>query len=231
MSAVELTRPPGADIFGINTDAAAVAGLYEDQQDLASQEVFMELMMTELQHQDPLDPMENQEFLNQIAMLTSVEQLRAANSNLETLQLYQSSINNAQSVSMMGKTVKASGDAFTYSGEGNVDLDFRLGANAVSSTVTIFDAEDYAVRTIELGQVDSGEQEVTWDGHNEDGSPMGEGEYTYKVTAKDADQNTISTLTFIKGVVEGITFEGGIPFLHIGSHQVTMGEVLEITQE
>ncbi len=229
MSSVELTRPPGADIFGISDNK--VAELYQNQNDLVNQEVFMELMMAELQHQDPLDPMENQEFLNQIAMLTSVEQLRDANANLETLQLYQSSINNAQSVSMMGKTVKAAGDAFQYSGEGSVDLDFLLGTDAASGTVTIFDSEGYAVRTIELGNLDEGDQEVSWNGLNDDGSPMAAGEYTYKVSATDGDQNSVSAQTFIRGVVEGITFESGIPLLHVGSHKVTMGEVLEITVE
>jgi flagellar basal-body rod modification protein FlgD len=229
VASVELTRPTGSDIFGANDSQAQ--GLYGDTNDLATQEVFIELMMTQMQHQDPMDPMSNEQFLSQLAQLTTVEQLRAANTNLETLQLYQSSINNAQSVSMMGKVVKAEGDSFQYDGSGTVDLDFRLGAAATQVKVTVYDVEGNAIKVIEVGGLEAGDNEVTWSGQNDDGSPMDEGEYTYKVTATDTDQNAVLALTFIKGRVDGITFEGGIPLLHVGEHQVSMGEILEIYEE
>lgn len=229
MSAVELTQAPGLQFYGV--DQNRVSELYNGQDDLVTQEVFIQLMMTQMQHQDPLEPMENQEFLSQLAQLTSVEQLRSANSNLEILQLYQSSINNAQSVSFLGKNIKAAGDSFQFEDDGSVDLSYRLGSDAAQVKITIFDGEGNAVRVIDAGNLDKGEHEVEWDGRNDDGSPLPAGEYTYAVSAKDGDGNTVSTLTFISGLVDGVTFEGGIPLLHVGSQKVTMGEILEINQE
>ena len=198
--------------------------------DLASEEVFLNLLLTQMQNQDPLDPMDNQEFLSQIAQLSTVEQLRTTNSNLETLQLYQMSINNAQSVSLIGKEVTAAGDSITLEESGDTELSFNLAGEAKTAKVVIYDAEGSVVRTINLNDLEEGENSVTWDGNDRDGNPCTVGEYTFEVTAEDSSGLAVTADTFIVGVVTGITFEEGTPMLQIGSHQVSMGDVFKVNQ-
>jgi len=214
------------------TDSSASTMETASSQDLATQEVFIELLTAQLQYQDPLDPADNQEFVSQLSQLSTVEQLRTANANLETLQLYEMSINNAQAVSMIGKSIKASGDVTVMDSSGRADVSFCLDNDAAVARITIYDSDSgNAVRTFEAYELEAGNQVVTWDGENNDGSPLPEGEYTFSVTAEDTDGNTVGVETFISGVVEGISFENGIPLLHVGNQKVTMGEIFEVMQE
>jgi flagellar basal-body rod modification protein FlgD len=172
--------------------------------------------------------MENQEFVSQLAQISSVEQLQTVNSNLQMLSLYQSSINNAQAVSLIGKNIKASGDSVAYDGDGSTELSYKLDKPAAKVTITISDAKGNVVRTLELTNVSQGEQSATWDGTNMDGSPMEEGDYAYKVTAVDTSGGTVGATTYISGLVQSITFENGAPVLMVGSHKVSMGDILEV---
>ncbi|HPQ69729.1 MAG TPA: FlgD immunoglobulin-like domain containing protein [bacterium] len=199
--------------------------------DLMTEEVFLELLMTEMQYQDPLDPMDNQQFLSQLSQLTTVEELRSANTNLETLQLYQASINNAQSVSLIGKEIRAAGDTINLTDdEDDAEFSFDLQGDAQVVTITIYDANDKAVRSITKNNLEEGLQVLSWDGLNNDGSPMDAGEYTFTVTAEDADGNSVTATTLISGIVTGVSFDSGTPVLHIGSQQVTMGDIMEVMQ-
>ena len=219
----------GADLYGVNQQTAQQVGA---KQDLASQDVFIELLMAQMQHQDPLDPIDNQQFVTQLAQLSTVEQLRSVNSNLEMLQLYQSSINNAQAVTMIGKQIKAAGDSCTLSSSGgDAELSFNLAADAATVKVNISDANGNPVRSLDLSNLKKGDQTVTWNGLNSDGSPMDAGEYTFSVSATDTEGTPVTAETFISGVVDGVTFESGVPMLHIGDHKVSMGEIYEVTQE
>jgi flagellar basal-body rod modification protein FlgD len=226
--ATELTAAPSlTSLYGANSSDAA--NLYaQGQTDLASEEVFLQLLMTQMKNQDPLDPMENQEFISQLAQLSTVEQLRTTNSNLEVLQLYQSSINNAQAVSLIGKEIRASGDAFHYDGQGAAEMDYNLAADAATVTVAIYDSTGAVVKTLELGAMSAGDQVAEWDGTNTDGSPLEAGDYTFKVTATASDGSAVTASTYITGVVDGVAFENGMPILKVGTHDVTMGEILEV---
>lgn len=225
-----INQIPYTSVSGASGDYSTVAEP-ENTNDLADMNVFLELLMTQLQYQDPLSPMENQEFISQIAQLTTVEQLRNANSNLEIIQLYEMSINNAQSVSMIGKTIKAQGDVTELDDSGEAEVSFRLREAAAKAHVTIFDENGHAARTIDLTALEEGEHTITWDGTNDDASPLGEGEYTFTVTAEDENGNSIEVDTFISGVVSGVSFEDGVPMLHVGNHKVTIGMIYEVRQE
>ena len=198
--------------------------------DLLDKEVFLEMLITQLQNQDPLSPMENQEFTDQLASLTQVEQLRYANTNLETLQLYQSSINNAQSVSMIGKHVKAMGDSFEV-GDDEANLSFHLDRDASKVEVSIFGPEGNLVQTIEKTSMDEGLNKVSWNGKDINGSPAQEGEYTFTVTAEDSEGGNVEAVTLITGIVQSVLFENGVPMLDIDGQKVSIGDIYEVNNE
>lgn len=226
MSVITSANLAGTNAVGYEPTTTATAGT----SDLMTEDVFLELLMTEMQYQDPLDPMDNQQFLTQLSQLTTVEELRSANSNLETLQLYQASINNAQSVSLIGKEIRAAGDTINLTDERDAEFSFDLQSDAQVVTITIYDANDKAVRTITKNNLEEGLQILSWDGLNNDNSPMDAGEYTFTVTAEDSDGNSVTATTLISGTVTGVSFDSGTPMLHIGSQQVTMGDILEVKQ-
>jgi len=83
---------------------------------------FLKMMIAQLQHQDPLNPLDGTDFTAQLAQFSSLEQLSNMNTQLETLGLYQSSLNNAQSISLIGKEVTARGNIVKVDGAASADL-------------------------------------------------------------------------------------------------------------
>lgn len=192
-----------------------------------NQEVFLRLLLTELQNQDPMNPLEGREFIAQLATLAQVEQTRKTNEALELLLQYQSSINNAQAVSLLGKKVRATGDEFTYSGA-NVELSFYLEQNAASVDVKIYDSAGKIVRTMSLGAQNEGLVNFKWDGLDNRGNKVPNGNYKFDVTAKDENGKSVFAQTLMEGVVSGLSFDTDGLHLIVNGHKVSLSEIYEV---
>ena len=120
--------------------------------------------MTQLQHQDPLDPQKNEEFVAQLAQFSSLEQLTNANDSLDSLYVAMASMNNASMTQLLGKEVLAYGDTVHYDGSGEMDLNYESAGDATSATLTVTDESGKVVWTQELGSLESGEGSVTPEG-------------------------------------------------------------------
>lgn len=191
------------------------------------QEVFLKLLLTELQNQDPMNPLEGRDFIAQLATLAQVEQMRKTNESLEILLQYQSSINNAQAVSLLGKKVRAAGDEFTYSGA-NVELSFYLEQNAASTDVKIYDSQGKIVRTMSLGAQNEGLVNFKWDGLDNDGNKIPNGNYKFEVAAKDEDGNSVFAQTLMEGVVSGLSFDADGLHLIVNGQKISLSEIYEV---
>ncbi|MCC6156476.1 MAG: hypothetical protein IT350_00365 [Deltaproteobacteria bacterium] len=199
--------------------------------DMLDKEVFLNLLMTQMKQQDPLDPMDNQQFLDQLASLATVEELRTSNANLATLQLYQSSINNAQSVSMIGKEVRASGDTMRLAHDGDsTKLHFLLEGEAKDAEITIYNAKGTVVRTITANELEEGINRVSFNGLDRNGSPLPAGDYKFEVKANGGDGTSVTATTLISGRVEAVSFDSGGPELMIDGQKVMIGDVYEVAE-
>jgi flagellar basal-body rod modification protein FlgD len=112
-----------------------------------------------------------------------LEQLSNINDNLEYLHLFQASINNAQAVTFIGKEVMALGNEIQVNDGAAEACDFELTANAAGVAVNIYDSVGNFVKTIEQGAMDAGRQTVIWDGTDQNGNPVADGNYTFEVMA------------------------------------------------
>jgi flagellar basal-body rod modification protein FlgD len=199
-----------------------------EKKDLLDQDVFMSMLIEQLKSQDPLNPMDTAQMTSQLASLSSLQELKSVNANLETLQLYESSLNNAQSVALIGKRVKAVGTSLAVPESGPVEVPFYLGQAAAKVTITISDENGKTVKVIELTDQAKGDHGQMWDGTDTTGQRVAPGSYKYAIKAADADGGEIKVDTFIEGIVESIRFEGGIPILMINGHEVSLGDIYEI---
>ena len=191
---------------------------------------FLRMLVAQLQHQDPLSPMESTEFTSQLAQFSSLEQLTDVNDNLKYLQLYQASLNNAQAVNFIGKTVKASGDSISVTGGVAGKIQFNLAGNAGEANVYVYDSAGNPVKTIECGALSAGGQSIEWDGTNDDGYGVSDGKYSFDVVATDADGNTVDASKIIEAKVTGVTFDEGTTYLLSGDVRIAMGDVIEVTE-
>lgn len=197
-------------------------------------DAFLRLLIEQMKNQDPLNPMESQDFASQLAQFSSLEELRGINDNLnqgiQIDMLLTRAINNTMSANFVGKSVKAVGNTLSYSGSGDATLAFRLASDADHMKVSIKDDTGKVVRTLELKNYTAGDQSIEWDGKDSDGEQMAEGSYTFEVEAYDANEASISVDTFTFGRITGVRYEGGNTMLVVNGVEIPFSQIIEITQ-
>lgn len=190
---------------------------------------FLKLLVTQLGNQDPLNPMDGQQFAAQLAQFTSVEQLMNISETLgengQMNAILAQSINSGVAAGLIGKTVQTASNQLNLGAAGPGILKFRLGDTADAVTVTIRDQAGNLVRELELGGRSSGDHEVEWDGADLAGQRVKEGAYTYEVEAKTNGGEAVGAETFFRGQVDRITFGRDGIMLWIGGVKVPMKDV------
>jgi flagellar basal-body rod modification protein FlgD len=193
-------------------------------------DAFLTLLITQLQHQDPLNPTDSTEFTAQLAQFSSLEQLSNVNENLNTLKLYQASINNAQAVSFIGKNIVSKGKTLPVTSGQPAACEFELSADAKRVVVSIYDAAGSFVKDIQATALKAGKQSLSWDGKDRNGNTVADGSYSFEVQAESASGEKVGVTTYSKGTVTGVTFEDGVTYLIVGRTKVAIGDVTQVSQ-
>jgi flagellar basal-body rod modification protein FlgD len=199
---------------------------------LLGKDDFLKLMLTQLRYQDPLNPMEGTEFATQLAQFSSVEQLSNINTNItqsiDATQILSQAIGNALSATLIGKEVKASGEQFAYSGTGDVRLGYSLSGVADKVAVRVVDSYGATVRTLSSGGGLKGDNEVLWDGKNDQGGSVAAGQYKLVVKASDADGNAVTTTPFVFGHVTSVRFKATGTVFVVDGMEIPISKILEV---
>jgi flagellar basal-body rod modification protein FlgD len=196
--------------------------------DMQGQDTFIKLLVTQMQYQDPLNPQSNHEFVAQLAQFTALEQLMGVNDKLASLYSATAAMNNASMTQLLGRQVVAYGDSFEYSGTGGKELHFEVMADTATATLTVLDEDGKVVARKELGALDQGESSWTWDGTNVHGNPIGEGTYTFKVTAKDSSGNEVFVNPLLVGEVDEMSYVSGTPTPSIDGTSFSIANILRV---
>jgi flagellar basal-body rod modification protein FlgD len=189
---------------------------------------FLNLLMRQLQYQDPLKPMDNQEFTSQLTSFSSLNQLVDLNTKLDTLQSVQLATTQLQATSLIGKEVSVRGNLVHLGAEGTAKIPFQLAADAGRVTLHVLDKDGNVVRTIEAGELKVGEQTVAWDGKDDKGKAAPEGNYTIEVNAFDAQGKKVAVETMMRGIVSGVDLSGIEVSMTINGMQVPLSALLAV---
>lgn len=216
------------DVSGVNasyyfSDQSGQSGMSS----ALGKEAFMNLLVTQLRYQDPLEPMENTEFVAQLAQFSSLEQLWNMNGNLETNVLLIQSLQNSMMAGLIGREIRLLGNSIVLPESGQVSLHYSIEANA-KVTVEIMDSTGSVVRTLQLGTQEAGNNQCLWDGEDELAQKLDAGIYTFRVQAADQAGNEVSSTTYTVGSVTGVRFLTGNPILLIGNLEVSPSDIIEI---
>ncbi len=190
-------------------------------------EDFLKLLVTQLQHQDPLQPMDNTEFVSQLAQFSTLEGISNMDARLGFIGESILSLNNFGAAELIGSEVKALGDSFILDGS-NVEINYQLQEDASSAEVSLLNSTGTTVKQIKTGSGAAGENSIVWDGRDSEGNALPPGSYTFTVTAERSDGSDVGVDTLLRGVVEGIDYENGMPFLLVGGKRVSMGSVVSV---
>lgn len=176
-------------------------------------DTFLKILTTQLQNQDPLDPLNSAEFTNQLVQFTGVEQAINTNKNLESLisMFSAATVNNA--IGYLGKDVAAA-DARMKLADGSATWDYKLDAAASVASMQITDASGKVVYKTE-GPMSAGEHSFTWNGRDLNGRQLPNGLYALNVAAQTASGSTIASQVMLKGRVTSVDLKDGQPILSI----------------
>ena len=209
------------------SDSAAAAAAMKKSTGL-NKDDFLQLFVTQLKNQDPLNPQDSSQFVSQLAQLTQVEQAYNTNTNLQNLVNTVKGTASLNVSSMIGRNVKAVGDKLNFSGTAT-QLNYDLPVTAASTTVTITDGAGRTVRTLNLGLNSSGLNSIVWDGKSNTGALASAGVYSFAVSGKASDGSSITGKTYITGKVDGIAFNGTDPVIKIGTIEIPISALAGIS--
>ena len=191
-------------------------------------DAFMQLLVTQLRNQDPMDPMDAREMVTQLSELTSVEELRSIDHRLTALEIATGGMANTQVAGLVGKHVSANGAGLRLSEAGPAKGVYSLSESAKEVTITIRNEAGEEVRTIEIGAGYAGSHGFEWDGLDASGARMPPGRYAVEVSATNAEGNPVEANTEVQGLVTGISYESGYPELIVGEARLLLGDVTSI---
>lgn len=195
------------------------------------QQEFLQLLVAQMRNQDPVNPMDGAEFASQLAQFNSVEQLISVNQGLDQLAMSQdlmgSSLTNSMAASLTGKDIRALSDQVFLSSEGEAEINFKLNDSASDVEIIVRTASGAEVRRENLSGIPSGDSAWTWDGLNNNGERMGEGEYTVEVVAKNG-ANNVGALTFIEGFASKVRYTSQGVYLSVNGIDIPIGDVEEV---
>ena len=203
--------------------AAAAAGKTPTKGIAQNFDAFLLLLSTQLKNQSPLDPLDTNQFTQQLVQFASVEQQLKQTETLSALLTTMKASTTSNAASFIGMQVTADGATSRLSG-GSAKWVLNAARNASQAVVTIRDKSGGVVAT-RTGALTAGAQSFTWDGKTSTGATAPDGDYTVTVTALDASGQGVSVKTEIAGRVDGVDMTGDAPQLVVGSVRVPLGSV------
>lgn len=156
-----------------------------------AQDRFMKLLVTQMQNQDPLNPMDNAQVTSQLAQLSTVTGIDKLNTTLESLMGSYQTSQSLEAANMIGHGVLAPGSDISLSdGKGLMGVEFPQDVDA--ATVTIKDSAGNVVQTMDLGAQSAGTLPLLWDGTKADGTTAADGNYSFTVNSSLTGNNVTS---------------------------------------
>ncbi|UYN98179.1 MAG: flagellar hook assembly protein FlgD [Devosia sp.] len=189
-------------------------------------DTFLNILTTQLKNQNPLDPLDTNQFTQQLVQFTGVEQQLKTNDFLEALLTNTQQAFRADAVSYIGKQVTASGKTAELK-DGGAYWAYNADANVANATVTIKNAAGSVVYT-ETGSLNAGPGSFLWDGMGTDGNKQADGVYTIEIKGTNLAGNTVQVSTSSIGVVSAVDFSGSEPMLTVGKNKIALSDVTDV---
>ncbi|HEY1543881.1 MAG TPA: flagellar hook capping FlgD N-terminal domain-containing protein [Xanthobacteraceae bacterium] len=228
--------PPGATNSISTTSTSTPASSTSDttsQLDLNNQiagnfNEFLSLLTTQLQNQNPLDPLDTNQFTQQLVQFASVEQQINMNTQLQTLVSLQQTAQDTQALAFVGQTVTVNGATTALASGGQAQWTYNPTSPA-TATFTVTNSTGQTVFS-QSGTVQPGSQQFTWNGVGTDGQQNPPGNYTLAITATDTSGQSVAIPTTITGVVSSVDVSKNPPLLNVGGQNFTVSQIINVAQ-
>ena len=207
--------------------AAASACALATQQIAGNFQSFLTLLTTQLQNQNPLDPLDTNQFTQQLVEFAGVQQQLNTNDSLTTLVSLQQTAQSTQALTFVGKTAVVNGNTAALTNslatwQLSVPTNSNVNITIANSTGQTVFSGTYAVNA-------GNNQPFAWNGQGNDGVQWPDGKYTLTATAADSSGTSVGITTQIQGVVSSVDLTQSPPLLSINGQTYTVNQIQSIT--
>jgi flagellar basal-body rod modification protein FlgD len=207
--------------------AAAVSNALDNTMIASNFTTFLTLLTTQLKNQNPLDPLDTNQFTQQLVQFAQVEQQMKSNDQLQTLISLQKSTQATAALSYVGSTVVLDGSTTQMT---NQTAAWNLSVSKpATATISIQDATGQTVYTGKVA-VNPGGQAFSWNGLGTNGAQYPDGTYKLTVTAVDANNQTIPVSAEIQGTVDSVDLTQNPPVMTVAGQTYTLDKVKRIVR-
>ena len=188
---------------------------------------FMKLLLVELQHQDPTEPMDSEKILTQTSQLAGLEASDNTNKALEELATALGSTQQFSTIAAIGKTADLGSNAITIDEGAASTFEVYFPSDIEHGSVLVTDGSGSVVKTLDVGTNKSGVYQFEWDGSDNSGNPAESGLYYVSANYADPDGNELQTRLGAYPI-ESVRFDGGETLVKVGSSYVPLASIKEV---
>jgi flagellar basal-body rod modification protein FlgD len=193
-------------------------------------DTFLQLLTTQLQNQNPLEPLDTNQFTQQLVEFAGVEQQINMNTNLQTLISMQQTSEATSALQLVGSTVTVSGNSATLSNATSSPATWSLNAaTPATANLTITSSAGTTVYT-GTQSLNAGIQSFTWNGKGNNGQTWPDGTYTLSINAAGANGQAVNVSSQVQGVVSGVNTSANPPTLTVSGQTVQLSQITSISR-
>jgi flagellar basal-body rod modification protein FlgD len=191
-------------------------------------QTFLTLLTTQLQNQNPLDPLDTNQFTSQLVQFASVEQQLRQNDQLATLVNLEKTSQSTAALAYVGYTAVVDGSKALYDGTNSATWTLKV-PNDTTANITITNS---AGQTVFSGSyaVQQGNPTFAWDGKGNDGTQWPAGTYTLNASGKDSAGNNVAIPSEVQGVVDSVDLTASPPLLSVGGQTYTTDQIKRVVR-
>ena len=188
---------------------------------------FMNLLVVELQNQNPLEPMNTTDMASQLSQMTMAQQLTEISASMDANVLMSQSINNTAMLALVGRQVTVAGNQVEVTD--GVPTGSKLNSAAPgSATVRVRDADGVEIASY-TQTVSAGLNDLRWDGLLPDGSTAPDGAYTIDVSVSDVDGNSVNNTVLMTGSVSGLRYDQGLAIISVFGQEFYVSDIYQVS--
>jgi flagellar basal-body rod modification protein FlgD len=219
--------PTTASTTAAASSASSVSGAVDNTMIASNFTTFLQLLTTQLQNQNPLDPLDTNQFTQQLVEFAQVEQQMKSNDELTSLVSLEQTAQSTAALAYVGATVVVDGSNAPLS---NSQASWTFNVSKPSTaTITISDSTGATAYTGSFA-VQPGAQNFTWDGRGNDGTQWPDGTYTMTATGVDANNQAVGISTQVEATVDSVDMTQTPPVLSINGQNYTMDQIKQIVR-
>jgi len=208
---------------------ATPGGLPKSQ--TVDQKQFLQLFIAQLQHQDPLSPLEPDQLTAQLAQFSQLEQLTGVNDRLDKLAGQSKNTGGAALLNLLGKRVSFDGSTLVVQGGKTPTVRYTVPESADKVTATVRSSDGTAVRVVDLGAQGTGQHTFAFDGKGALGTVLPDGSYRLEIAASKKGQTTPTSFSLLtEATVDGVDLTADPPALLVGGNTISFDQVRQVHQ-